>query len=112
MKRNLSYTECIRICEKALDLLDIRKFLIKDKTAHDIIWDIEDYYNDPINNDTYMLEYFMKEYPEIFGEEDPQPFNYMTDDEFITYCEKRYPDVSWGHEWTERHWVLYNGINN
>ena len=104
--KNYNYNECIEICEKALDLIDVKQFLIDGKEPSDIIYDIEEHYVDPISDDTYMLEYYMKEYPEIFGEEDPMPFNYMTSDEFIEYCEKRYPDIHWGHEFIEKYWVI------
>ena len=105
MKDKYNYVESIEICEKALDLIDVRKFLIKDKSPHEIMCDIEEYYNSPMSIDTYEIEYFMKEYPEIFGEENPLIFNYMNDDEFLNYCEKRFPDIRWGFEYVERYWV-------
>ena len=106
MKDKYTYVESIEICEKALDLLNVRKFLIKDKSPHEIMWDIEEYYNDPMSIGTDEIEYFMKEYPEVFGKDNPEIFNYMTDDEFLNYCEKRFPDIRWGYEYVERYWVI------
>ena len=105
MKNEFGYKETIEITEKALDILDIKKFLIKDKDPHEIMNDIDDYIEDGDGEDVWKVEYFMKEYPEIFGDPWFSIFNYMDDDEFITYCKKRYPEIHWGHEFIERYWV-------
>lgn len=99
-----NYTESIEICEKALNLIDIKNFLLHGKDLNEIIQDIENYYEDPLSDCPWEVEYFIKEYPEIFGNP-PELFNYMTDDEFLEYCKKRYPEVRWGYEYIERYWV-------
>lgn len=102
-----TYEQAIDICEKALDLLDIKKFLISEEEVRNIMVDIEDY----INTCRYLaynveeIDSFMSNYPEIFGQ-NYEIFNYMTDDEFIDYCKKRYPNIHWGNEVIERHWVI------
>ena len=104
-KDKLGYKESIEITEKALDILDIKKFLIKDKEPHGIMWDIDDYIINTNGEDARKVEYFMKEYPEVFGNPWFSIFNYMNDDEFIEYCKKRYPEIRWGYECIERYWV-------
>jgi hypothetical protein len=32
----------------------------------------------------------------------------MSQDEFMEYCKKRYPEVKWGYEFIERYWVANN----
>ena len=106
--KEYNYKESIEITEKALDLLNVKRFLKKDKTSSEIMQDIEDYYCNQSNIDTYMVEYYMKEYPEIFG--NPiDIFNYMTEDEFLSYCQKKYPKVVWGNEIIERNWIISVG---
>lgn len=105
MKEKFSYAKSIDICEKALDMLDVKKFLIQGKEVRNIMWAIEEYYDNPLSIDTDEIECFMKEYPEVFGENNPEIFNYMTEDEFLNYCRKRYPEIHWNYEFIERHWV-------
>lgn len=104
MKKEYNYTESIEICEKALDLLNVKQFLKKDAEPHDILWAIEDYINDGNREEVWVIEEFIKKYPQIFGNP-PEIFNYIGEDEFIEYCIKRYPEVRWGHEVIERFWV-------
>ena len=102
-----TYEQAIDICEKALDLLDIKEFLISKEEVRNIMIDIEDYLDTRryFYYDTREIDNFMSNYPEIFGE-NYEIFNYMTDDEFIDYCKKRYPNIRWGNEVIERHWVI------
>lgn len=44
----MTYKESIEICEKALDILDLKKFLISGKEVREVINSIEDYLE---NND-------------------------------------------------------------
>ena len=106
-----TYEQCINITKQALDLLDIKKFLIKDKETRDIRWAIEDYIDDGDGEDVWAVEEFMKQYPQIFGIP-PEIFNYMGDDEFMEYCQKRYPEVRWGYEFIERYWIANDGYNS
>jgi len=46
----------------------------------------------------------MYQHINVFGKP-PELFNYMTDDEFLEYCQEKYPDIHWGDEFIERHWV-------
>ena len=96
-----SYEDSIKISQQALDLIDIKKFLISGKDISDIKYDIRFYIyiseEDKVKN-------FMLQYSDIFGI-DLDIFNYIEDDEFISYCRKRYPDIYWGEEIIERHWV-------
>ena len=104
MKEKYSYTESIEICEKALDILNIKQFLLIGEEVYDIMHAIEDYIEDGDGEDVWKVEYFMKEYPEVFYNP-PELFNYMTEDEFLEYCKKRYPEIHWGYECIERYWV-------
>ena len=103
---NYSYEQSIEICEKALDLIDIRKFLVSNIEVEEIMWDISYEYADFLNKDYDALEDYMRQYPEVFGEEYQEPFNFMTEDEFIKYCKKRYPDIKCGHKIIEKYWVI------
>jgi hypothetical protein len=99
MKNNYNYEESIMICEIALDMLNIRQFLVKDEDLTDIIEKINQYYNNnPMEDNVDLTKMFMKQYPEIFGENNPQLFNYMTEDEFVCYCQERYPEIKWHSE--------------
>lgn len=104
MKEKYSYTESIEICEKALDILDIKQFLTSGAEVRNIMHAIEDYVEDGDGEDVWKVEYFMKEYPEVFYNP-PELFNYMTEDEFLEYCKKRYPEVHWNYEFIERYQV-------
>ena len=95
-----SYEDSIKISQQALDLIDIKKFLISGKDISDIKYDIRFYIH--ISED--KVKNFMSQYPDIFGI-DLDIFNYIEDDEFISYCRKRYPNIYWGEEIIERHWV-------
>lgn len=95
-----SYKDSINITQQALDLIDIKKFLISGKDISDIKYDIRFYIH--ISED--KVKNFMSQYSDIFGI-DLDIFNYIGDDEFISYCKKRYPDIYWGEEIIERYWV-------
>ena len=45
-KQYYTYLTCLEITEKALDMLDIKKFLQKDVELYDIFWNIRDYIED------------------------------------------------------------------
>ena len=55
--------------------------------------DIED--DIEIIRDVYEIKNFMDEHEDIF---EGMIFNWMTADEFLKYCEKRYPQVKWHTE--------------
>jgi len=95
-----SYKDSINITQQALDLIDIKKFLISGKDISDIKYDIRFYIH--ISED--KVKNFMSQYSDIFGI-DLDIFNYIGDDEFISYCKRRYPDIYWEEEIIERHWV-------
>lgn len=99
-----SYEDSIKISQQALDLIDIKKFLISGKEICEVIYNIEDYFENSDEEEIQKLKYFMKDYPDIFGKT-LELFNYIDDDEFISYCRKRYPDIYWGEEIIERYWV-------
>jgi hypothetical protein len=96
-----SYEDSIKISQQALDLIDVKKFLISGKDISDIKYDIRFYIY--ISED--KVKNFISQYSDIFGI-DLDIFNYIEDDEFINYCKKRYPDICWGNEIIERHWVI------
>ena len=103
MENRRSYEDSIKINKQALDLIDVKKFLISGKDVFDIMYDIRFYIS--ISEDKFNeLKKFMSQYLDIFGT-DLDIFNYIDDNEFITYCKKRYPDIHWGEEIIERHWV-------
>ena len=99
-----NYEQAIEITEQALDLLDVKKFLVKNKYLPDIMDDIENYIADCDYEDAQEAEAFMKQHPDIFGEY-PDLFNYMGEDEFLDYCQEIYPEKHWGYECIERYWV-------
>ena len=103
MENRRSYKDSIKINKQALDLIDIKKFLISGKDISDIKYNIRFYIS--ISEDQFdELKNFMSQYTDVFGA-DLDIFNYIADDEFIAYCEKRYPNIHWGEEIIERHWV-------
>lgn len=111
MKKKFSYAESIEICEKVLDMIPIQTYLGLGLEPNDIMWDIEcDLHAGIKDGRTLPIYIYMLDYPEIFGDDPPELFNYMTDVEFMTYCQKRFPEIKWGHETIERYWV--HGINS
>lgn len=101
MTMEYSYEDSNKISQQALDLIDIKKFLISGKNISDIKYDIRFYIH--ISEDKEVKN-FMSQYSDIFGI-DLDIFNYIEDNEFISYCRKRYPNIYWGEEIIERHWV-------
>ena len=103
----VDYYEAIKICEQALDLINIKDFLIKDKELHEIITNIDDYVALHQNDICKELYNFMEQYKNIFGYKDwpLEIFNYMTSDEFMDYCQKRFPDIKWRNEVIEHNYV-------
>lgn len=98
------YKQGIIITEQALDLLDIKQFLLHGKEVYEVMHMIEDYIGDGDGRDIWEVEKFMNDYPQIFGSP-PDIFNCMTHDEFMEYCQKRYPEITWVYEYIERYWV-------
>ena len=105
---NYNYEQSIQICEEALDLMNVKNFLEDNEEVKIIMNNIEESYN-AYPHCSKNVTNFMLQYPEIFGKDDPQLFNYMNQDEFINYCEKRYPNIHWGYETIERYWVINHG---
>lgn len=108
-KQYYTYLTCLEITEKALDMLDIKKFLQKNIELYDIFWNIKDYIEDGDGQDVWNVEEYMKQYPSVF-DNPPDIFNYMSQDEFMEYCKKRYPEIKWGYEFIERYWVANDGV--
>ena len=98
------YIECIDITEKALDMLDIKKFLHENEELSNIMWDIENYIN--FNNPKELINY-MELYPDVFGQY-LEIFNYMNDDEFAEYCKRRYKNLTIQEEIIERRWIKWS----
>ena len=103
----ITYKEAIEICEQALDLINIKDFLIKNKELHEITRDISDYINLHKNDTCKEIYNFMKQYKDIFGYKDwpLEIFNYMSDNEFMDYCQKKFPDIIWRCEIIEKYMV-------
>jgi hypothetical protein len=99
-----SYIQSIAITERALDLINVRKFLHKGLEPYTIMRDIEDDMIEYPNEYQEVINY-MQTCPEVFSNP-PEIFSYMTDDEFMRYCESRFPDIQWGHEIIEKYWVI------
>lgn len=95
----MDYKKSIEICEKALDKINIKDFLIQGEDIRSITKAIEAY---PVNDEVIN---FMSNYPDIFGDP-PNILNFMLDYEFLNYCKRRYPEINWGYELAERYWVL------
>ena len=103
----MNYTETIQIIEKALDKLTIKDFLeqsLGDELT-EIMKNLEESleYEFSQGNGKEVYEY-MKQYPEIFGNP-PELFNYMDEYEFLEYCQKKFPEIYWGHEIVEKYWI-------
>lgn len=105
----MDYKKAISITEEALNLIDLRSFLIRGRDLGDIYNLISGYIADPYNNEANSVKEFMVYYPEVFESSafnGYDIFNYMAEDEFLKYCKKRYPEIHWGSEVVERYWVL------
>lgn len=103
MKKYYTYNESMRLAEQALDLLDIKSFLRKGREVYDIVSDIEHFLIiEPQENLKEFWDYLTLHEDFFKGE----LFNYMTADELIEYCQKRYPDIHWQEEIIERHYVV------
>ena len=107
MNNKYGYHKSIEICEQALDMLDVKYFLQSGKSVNSIMDELEAYIYNFVaeNEDANKVFSFMLEYPEIFCDDPPELFNYMTDDEFLNYCKKRFPEIKWMYECIERYWV-------
>lgn len=106
----MTYKEIIKITNQALDLIDILSLLHPNQDIQEIRYAIEDYINNVENEETDNIKTFMTEYPEVFkyGIETVEIydiFNYLDDDELMEYLRKRYPQIGWGHEYIEHHWI-------
>lgn len=95
----MDYKECIEINEQALNKINIKNFLVQGEDIRSIMKTIEEY---PLDDEVIN---FMLNYPDIFGNP-PNILDFMLDYEFLNYCKRRYPEINWGYELTERYWVL------
>lgn len=102
----MKYREQIELTEQALDLLNIKAFLIHGEELEDIYKAIQWYIDDNDTEEVHKVRRFMDGYDDFFHGD---IFNWMTSDEFIEYCIKRYPEIRWGHEIVERFWVINRG---
>ena len=110
MKNQFTYKETMDTTAEALDLLDIKSFLQKDLELYSIMMDIQDYIDYSYKEDAIAVQNFMKQKYPMFGEYlETEIFNWMTGDEFIDYCKKRYPEVKWGYQNIEKYWVAQIG---
>lgn len=111
-QNNYNYNDSIAICETALDMLPICDYLEIGASINEIMdnieADIEARAAEPQMMNLYL---YMLDYPEIFYDDPPELFNYMTESEFLMYCQKRFPQIKWGHEIIENYWVKANQWN-
>lgn len=99
----MSYDELLKIEYGALDLFSIKDFLKKDAEAWAIRRAIEDAVEiEPHELNPNFWEY-MEEHEDFFKGD---IFNWMDEDEFIKYCQDRFPDIKWQSEYIERHWIV------
>lgn len=102
-----SYKDIIDITYKALDFIPIQHFLKKDLTIKEIWNNIEGYQLK--NNQCYLnndLFEYMSKYNDFF---EGDIFNWITEDELITYCEQRYPNVRWTEEIIIKNYIVEVG---
>ena len=96
-----SYTQGLDLSYQALDLFPVKDFLEQDRTLTEVINIINQELM--VNANTYQkLWNFLEAYEDHFQ---GNIFNYMTDYEFLVYCQKHFPDIKWGHEIVDKYWV-------
>ena len=99
--KKYSYKECLELSYKALDLIpNLKEIFYQSASLDNIMLDIYDavYYHAA----GQAVEDFLNEHFDFFK---GSIFNWMTDDEFIQYCNSRFPEISWGHRVKEEYWV-------
>ena len=101
--KNYTYKESMELTKQALDKLDIKRFLRQGREVYDIVWDIEHYLIIESRKDLKEFWDYLTLHEDFFKGE---LFNYMTADELIEYCQKRYPDIHWQEEIIEKHYVM------
>lgn len=100
--KTMDYKELLQIEYDALDLLPIKDFLKKDMEISEIRYAIEEMLNSEIKAERLEFWNYMDDHEDFFKGD---IFNWMDEDEFLQYCENRFPDIHWGHEIVERYWV-------
>ena len=101
--KNYTYEESMELTKQALDKLDIKRFLRQGREVFDIVSDIEHYLIIESREDLEEFWDYLDLHEDFFKGE---VFNFMTDYEFMEYCEKRYPDIHWQEEIIEKHYVM------
>lgn len=104
----MDYYKMIDITEQALDLIDLLPFLKNNMDLTNIRYSIEDYVDGQENEETERVNQFMAEHPEVFYWENTDYydiFNAMDEDELLAYLKERYPEILWGYEIIEHHWI-------
>ena len=102
-----TYKEIIMYTYTALDLIpDLKRFFQKGMPPTHIMNDIYDaisFYH--IYDNTPVTQY-MEKYKDFFQND---IFNWITESEFIAYCERRFPEIKWGHQIIEEYWIAEIG---
>lgn len=101
--KNYTYKESMELTKQALDMLDIKRFLRQGREVFDIVSDIEHYLIIESREDLEEFWDYLDLHEDFFKGE---VFNFMTDYEFMEYCEQRYPDIHWQEEIIEKHYVM------
>lgn len=101
--KNYTYEESMELTKQALDKLDIKRFLRQGREVFDIVSDIEHYLIIESREDLEEFWNYLDLHEDFFKGE---VFNFMTDYEFMEYCEQRYPDIHWQEEIIEKHYVM------
>lgn len=102
MQKEYGYYKELDITKQALDLLNIKQFLTQGQTLTNIYDNIEYYLDDNDTRDAHIVNKFIKEHSDVFQ---GIIFNCMDEYEFMEYCQKRYPEINWGHHIEEYYWV-------
>lgn len=98
----MTYREIKEKTYKALDLHpNLKSFLKKDLEVYEIRDNIIDDIEINPDNKKELLDYMKKEEDFFCGD----IFNWMTEDEFIAYCKKKFPNIKWESQIIERYWV-------
>lgn len=101
--KNYTYEKSMELTKQALDKLDIKQFLRQGREVFDIVSDIEHYLIIESREDLEEFWDYLDLHEDFFKGE---VFNFMTDYEFMEYCEQRYPDIHWQEEIIEKHYVM------
>lgn len=101
--RTIGYNEILKIEYGALDLYPIKKFLKKDTEIQTIIRAIEDAIETEPHELNPKFWAYMKEYEDFFQND---IFNWITEYEFVKYCETRFSDIKWQYETVETYTIV------